>query len=491
MSLPIPQELIEQLKKGNVVLFCGAGISMSEGGLPSGGQLARELAKRAGRPAMANAPLPEVAQAYELEMGHQSLIEYIAGRIDDPPRIPLRTHRLIVVLPFTKIVTTNWDNLLEKTMDQAGKPFVKIVRDSEVAYADEAKVLLVKLHGSIEQKDSIIITGDDYYDVFARLSETANLVRAYFATRTILFLGFGLADEDFKRLYHGVVRRIGVHKRRAYAVQLNPDKLTVKHWAQKNVQIVAADATVFLEALADALKRDIVPIPPPFEPTPFEPYPAHEKLSLGTEVAKTEEGPEWVRGEKRMSDEQLSLLDDSDYEEIAKEIAEERKKKELEASQEYTAIVTKEPEIMDDSDYREIAEEITEEMKEPDERLLSSEQPRPLGDSNYREIADGIADETKEPDERLPNSPRSNSQTARSSVIKEWLIARSSGVLDEIIAGLIMTSILYVFGVVSGVLEGTPVAWLANSGSTWYLAGSIALMGMALIAYVAWRRKRR
>jgi hypothetical protein len=68
-------------------------------------------------------------------------------------------------------------------------------------------------------------------------------------SQTILFLGFGLADEDFRRLYHEVVRHLGNHKRRAYAVQLNPTLLTEKYWQQKNVQIIAADATEFLEAL--------------------------------------------------------------------------------------------------------------------------------------------------------------------------------------------------------------------------------------------------
>jgi hypothetical protein len=268
--MSLPQELIEQLKNGNVILFCGAGISASEGGLPSGQQLARELAERAGVPALVNAPLPEVAQAYELEMGHHSLIEYIAGRIDDSRYIPLRTHRLIAALPFSKIVTTNWDNLLEEALHQAGKPCVKVVGDSNLAFADDAKVLLVKLHGSIEQQDSIIITGDDYYDVFARRPETANLVQTYFATKTILFLGFGLADEDFKRLYHEVMRHIGVHKRRAYAVQLSPDELMVKYWEQKNVKIITADAMTFLQALAEALGKEVVPIViiAPSGPTP-------------------------------------------------------------------------------------------------------------------------------------------------------------------------------------------------------------------------------
>jgi hypothetical protein len=63
----------------------------------------------------------------------------------------------------------------------------------------------------------------------------------------------GLADEDFKRLYHEVVRHLGRHKRRAYAVQLRPRELVVKYWEQKNVQVIGCDATEFLEAIEQRL----------------------------------------------------------------------------------------------------------------------------------------------------------------------------------------------------------------------------------------------
>jgi hypothetical protein len=251
--MQIPLELIEQIQKGNVVLFCGAGISAGPGGLPSGGQLTRELAERADLGDVSGMGLPEVAQAYELKMGYQSLVQYVIKRIDDPKYSPLRTHHLIAALPFNKVITTNWDNLLEEALRQARKPFVKAVRDADIAFADEEKVLLIKLHGSIEQKDTLVITGDDYYDVFHRLPEIARVVGAYFATRTVLFLGFGLADEDFKRLYHEVVRHLGRHKRRAYAVQLHPGELDVKYWDQKNVQVIGCDATEFLEEIEQRL----------------------------------------------------------------------------------------------------------------------------------------------------------------------------------------------------------------------------------------------
>ncbi len=252
--MQIPTELSEQIQKGNVVLFCGAGISMGPGGLPSGWQLTQELAQRAGLEDVSGMGLPEVAQAYELELGHQSLIQYVINRIDDPKYSPLRTHQLITALPFNEVITTNWDNLLEEALRQARQPFVKVVRDADIAFADEEKVLLIKLHGSIEQKDTIVITGDDYYDVFYRLPEIAKVVGAYFATRTLLFMGFGLADEDFRRLYHEVVRHLGRHKRRAYAVQLRPRELDVKYWEQKNVQVIDCDAMEFLEEIERGLQ---------------------------------------------------------------------------------------------------------------------------------------------------------------------------------------------------------------------------------------------
>jgi hypothetical protein len=253
-NLLIPPELVEQLERGNVVLLCGAGISISEGGLPSGQQLAQELAQRSQQADINEFTLPEVAQVYELQMGHQSLIAYLVSRFDDPRLVPLPTHQHIATLPFKLIVTTNWDNLLEEALHQAHKPFVKVVDDIDVAFADNDKTLLVKLHGSIERKDSIVIASDDYYRVLARIPEIANLIRSYFATRTLLFLGYGLADDDFKHLYFGVVDNLGRHKRRAYAVQLNTTSVSIKYWHEKNVEVIEVGAVDFLATLKAHLK---------------------------------------------------------------------------------------------------------------------------------------------------------------------------------------------------------------------------------------------
>src|SRR5215207_5183918 len=112
-DLAIPLELVEQVERGNVVLLCGAGISVSEGGLPSGWQLAQELVQRSGQVNLQGASLPAAAEAYELALGHHSLIAYLVDCIDNQRFAPLPVHHLIAALPFKFIITTNWDNLLE------------------------------------------------------------------------------------------------------------------------------------------------------------------------------------------------------------------------------------------------------------------------------------------------------------------------------------------------------------------------------------------
>jgi hypothetical protein len=265
-------------------------LAASDGGLPTAAQLARELAERAGLAATGARPLPlpEAAERYRFKAGYQSLISYVAERIDQPRYEPLSIHRLIAALPVQQIMTTAWDTLLENALRQAQRPYTKIVVDSEVPFISEDKVSLIKLHGSIEQKESLIITGDDYYDVLGRRPVIANLVRHLFSTMTVLFIGFDLDGEDFKQLYLGLARHLDRHMRRAYALQPDPDPYTRQYWAEKEVQLIAAQPAPFLELLGGKPARAPGASPPsaPVAPAPAAPKPAggREALIQLTEV---------------------------------------------------------------------------------------------------------------------------------------------------------------------------------------------------------------
>jgi len=251
-DLTIPKNLVEQICKGNCVLFVGAGISMGEGGLPSGQQLAKELAQRCDYPGD-DLSLPRVAQYYADTIGKPELLQYVCQRIRETRRKPMETHKLIAALPFKIIVSTNYDCLIERALEAAGKPFNVIVTDKQVSSWDEGKVNLLKIHGCVSQWESIVITKDDYWEFFERRPNIANILSAEAARRSLLFVGHGLGDDDFNRIYLQVTRNLGEFRHKSYAVQLDPDPVDVTCWKAKRLEIVPADATAFLSALKQAV----------------------------------------------------------------------------------------------------------------------------------------------------------------------------------------------------------------------------------------------
>jgi hypothetical protein len=251
-NLTIPKNLVEQLRKGNCVLFVGAGISMGEGGLPGGGQLAQELAGCCDYPGD-DFSLPRVAQYYADTIDKGDLLQYVCQRIREARQEPMETHQLIAALPFKAIVSTNYDCLIERALEAAGKLSNVIVTDKQVGSWDEGKVNMLKIHGCVTQWESIVITEDDYWEFFERRPEIATNLRAEAARRSLLFVGHGLRDDDFNRIYLEVTRNLGEFRHKSYAVQLDPNRADVIRWEKKKLQIIPADAAGFLRALSEAV----------------------------------------------------------------------------------------------------------------------------------------------------------------------------------------------------------------------------------------------
>lgn len=276
--MDLPQNLLEEFKKGDVILFCGAGISVSENGLPDSRQLAKELAERGNLSDVDGWSLPLVAQMYELRNDRPSLLRYIMDRFYQSRYRPPLTHRLIAALPLKKFITTNWDTLLEDALRLREERCNILTRDTGLGLPGQEGIWLIKLHGSIDQPETIVVTENDYHQVFNSLPQTMTLIKGLLSTHTFLFLGFSLADEDFRRLYHEVAGNLTPERknymRRAYAVQHHPHPLMRDYWDRMNVEIIAADACAFLEAIterlygSDALKQvkeqvqSYAPLPP-------------------------------------------------------------------------------------------------------------------------------------------------------------------------------------------------------------------------------------
>ena len=113
--------------------------------------------------------------------------------------------------------------------------------------------------GSVERPKSLVLTEDDYEAFFEDQTSISVVLQGYLARKTILFVGYDLADPYFKRLYQKVMASLDGYARRSYAFggALAP---RVTRWCLRHgIRIVEVNATAFLEDLANQLSQRAQP----------------------------------------------------------------------------------------------------------------------------------------------------------------------------------------------------------------------------------------
>lgn len=196
---------------GHLVPFLGAGVSVSAGA-PSWGQLLDTLRKGVhlkGAEAEAFQGLGPLDQAGVLKQlyadqhgSEQAFGEAIAAAVD-LPKYGLAP-ALLTALPSAGAITLNYDRLFETACNDAQRPRT-VMPENVPAVGND---WLLKLHGSVSQPDSIVLTRDDYLGYNSNREALSALVKAHLLTHHLLFVGFGLADDHFHEIVHDVRRAL-------------------------------------------------------------------------------------------------------------------------------------------------------------------------------------------------------------------------------------------------------------------------------------------
>jgi hypothetical protein len=108
-------------------------------------------------------------------------------------------HNLIVKLGIKTIYTTNYDKLIERSFHFHGKKPITIKKIDDLN-KDSEGIEIIKFHGDINDKDSIVLTETDY---FKRLDFNHILdikFRADILGKSILFIGYSLSDINIRLL---------------------------------------------------------------------------------------------------------------------------------------------------------------------------------------------------------------------------------------------------------------------------------------------------
>lgn len=224
--MTIPEELVERLQRGEVVLFIGAGISRNAG-LPGWVELIGPLSKLTGggwpaREADINTEhLLTMARYYENKFGRNALIRFLQDKLDTTTVPPSSIHYAVSLLPVKTLFTTNFDDLLERGFQALQIPHQCIVREPELAYWREDQVQIIKLCGDLSRPESIQITRADFNTYLETHSRLIESLRTTLETRTALFLGYSLHDPFLNQVWDSIGSHFGHHQRTAYAVMFD------------------------------------------------------------------------------------------------------------------------------------------------------------------------------------------------------------------------------------------------------------------------------
>ena len=248
----MPEEIVNATMEGKLVVFAGAGVSTERKHVfPY--TLYEDIAYELGtNPESISLSFSQLMSKYcQQKNGRKKLLNKIRNRIDYVKtflqlyNFATQFHEELSTIYLIKdIVTTSWDDFFEK---ECGA--IPIVTKEDFAFWDLPERKVLKIHGSINNIGSIIVTAEDYRKCLRRLR--GNIIGSYLklllATKTVVFIGYSFGDEDFNRIYVLLKKELGQITPHSYVVTLDTRFQTEPR--DSSMTPIITDGTFFIHCL--------------------------------------------------------------------------------------------------------------------------------------------------------------------------------------------------------------------------------------------------
>jgi len=121
-----------------------------------------------------------------------------------PTSGPTPAHVCLTEIPFAAALTSNYDTLLESAYTKKlgnQPPVFTSAQAKDLGWAMRGERFhIVKVHGTIDQTDSIVLGRRDYRRVMHSNPAYRRYMDMTFGSKTVLFLGFSLEDPDIQAI---------------------------------------------------------------------------------------------------------------------------------------------------------------------------------------------------------------------------------------------------------------------------------------------------
>ncbi|MGE0085548.1 MAG: TIR domain-containing protein [Desulfococcaceae bacterium] len=288
------QIFLERLVRGEIIPFLGSEIHLlSNPTINSPDEVALKLAEVLKFPNFAGT-LPMICQYYQMEHDRSSLLvaakTLVGNECTDMQENPI-FHLLGEIRSPLLILSSLYDNGLEKVFEKKGKPFVMISHHlqpgsdygkvilkysdkgkreepcstealSGCSFLEEGRSVIYKICGcyslcdenEIDQVDSLMISEEDFFNFLIQIEKVipAYLVRR-FSKRSLLFLGYNLNNWHDRLIATAILEKKRMYRERSYAIRRNPDRYEKAFWNYFKVEVQETGLWEYIQIIQERL----------------------------------------------------------------------------------------------------------------------------------------------------------------------------------------------------------------------------------------------
>jgi len=190
----------------------------------------------------------KIAQLYHLAFGKYTYYRKLKNFFPDniPPS---KIHKQIFEINPHVVITTNWDNILEKAVEENAYIYDLVCSDIDLVKST-IQNKLIKMHGDFKNHN-LVFKEDDYINYQFNFPLIENYIKSIISTHTVLFLGYSYSDLDLKQ----IVKWIQNH-----ALDVRPPMYLVTYERNSNQMKYLENhgiTTIVIEDIDDDIKSDI------------------------------------------------------------------------------------------------------------------------------------------------------------------------------------------------------------------------------------------
>lgn len=253
------EELAAAIKKGDIILFAGAGVSMSLG-LPSWETLIDQIAKELDYDPDIYRTLGDVyalAEYYRIKKGNVGPLRSWMDQQWHHSNIKIensKIHQLITALNFPIIYTTNYDRWLEHAFDFYKTDYLKIASVADLTKIKANQTQIIKFHGDFDDDNSIVLTQTSYFERLEFDTPLDIKLRSDVLGKGVLFIGYSLKDINLRFIFYKLAKMwkstsLSNVRPQSYIFSLQPNSVQEAIFKEWGIKMITSERDNIGEAL--------------------------------------------------------------------------------------------------------------------------------------------------------------------------------------------------------------------------------------------------